>query len=135
MPGGLGENLTIAELDESGICVGDVHAIGSALLQVCQPRRPCFKLGLRFDDNSMVRALTQSGRAGWYYRVLQTGTIQAGDTVTLHDRPHADFAYARLIEIVSFGGATRDELQRMSKMPGLARQWRVLARQALAAHS
>src|SRR5450631_634880 len=46
VPGGLGENLTVADMDESALCVGDVHAIGDAILQVCQPRQPCFKLAL-----------------------------------------------------------------------------------------
>lgn len=129
--GGMGENFTIAGLDESGICVGDVHRIGSALLQVCQPRRPCFKLGLYYDDDRMPPRMVKSGRSGWYYRVLQPGEAGAGDAVILHDRPHPDFAFVRLLQIVSHGGATRDELQRMASMPGLARQWRDKAQKLL----
>lgn len=129
--GAMGENLTVAGIDENGICVGDVHAIGTALLQVCQPRQPCFKMGLRFGDSLMPKAFARSGRAGWYYRVIQPGVLRAGDAVTLRERPHPDFPFARLIAIVYHGGATPDELRRMTAMPGLAQQWRQAARKLL----
>ena len=74
-------------MDESALCVGDVHAIGHAILQVCQPRQPCFKLALYFNDVHMPRAMVKSGRSGWYYRVLKTGMTRAGDTVKLEARP------------------------------------------------
>ncbi|MDB5740485.1 MAG: hypothetical protein JWP16_1525 [Alphaproteobacteria bacterium] len=125
--GAMGENLTIAGLEERDICVGDVHAIGSALLQVCQPRQPCFKLALRHGEKMLPKAMVRSGRAGWYYRVLQEGALSAGDAVVLHDRPHPDFAFTRLIEIVYHGKATRAELLRMTRMPELASQWREAA--------
>ena len=131
IPGGFGENLTIAGMDEGALCVGDVHAIGDAILQVCQPRQPCFKLALYFDDIHMPRAMVRSGRSGWYYRVLQTGTIRTGDGVKLEARPHPDFAFTRLLAIISHGGASQDELRRMIAMDGLARQWRARAEQAL----
>jgi len=131
--GAMGENLTIAGLEESGICVGDVHAIGTALLQVCQPRQPCFKMALRFEDKRLPKAFVKSGRAGWYYRVLRTGTIARGDAVTLQDRPHPDFAFTRLIEIIYHGRVAQAELARMATMEGLASQWRDQARAQLEA--
>ena len=131
VPGGLGENLAIEGLDEAGICVGDVHAIGTAALQVCQPRRPCFNLALRFGDNRMPKAMVRTGRAGWYYRVVAPGVIAAGDAVVLAERPAPGFAFARLVEIVSHGGASRDELERMAGMAGIAGQWRVQAKRVL----
>jgi MOSC domain-containing protein YiiM len=130
-PGVMGENLAIAGMDESTLCVGDIHRIGTALLQVCQPRQPCFKLGLRFEDPMMVRAMVQNQRSGWYYRVLEPGLLQAGDGVTLEGRPHPDFAFTRLVEIVYRRNPAPDELERMAAADGLARQWRVQAAQAL----
>ena len=130
-PGVMGENLAIAGLRETEICVGDIHRVGTALLQVCQPRQPCFKLGLHFDDPLMVKAMVQNQRSGWYYRVLEPGRLRAGDAVTLQDRPHPAFAFARLVEIVYRRNPTREELKRMSSLDGLARQWRVRAQQAL----
>lgn len=126
--GAMGENLTVSGMTEEDICVGDVHAIGTALLQVCQPRQPCFKMGLRFEDKRMPKAFVKSGRAGWYYRVLRTGTVARGDAVTLHDRPNPDFPFTRLIQIIYHGRVTAEELARMAEMEGLASQWRNQAR-------
>ncbi|HEY2009498.1 MAG TPA: MOSC domain-containing protein [Rhizomicrobium sp.] len=129
--GSMGENLTIDGLDESGICVGDVHAIGSALLQVCQPRQPCFKFALRHDNKFLPKAMVRLGLSGWYYRVLSQGQLKAGDALALTERPNPDFPFARLTEIIYRGGASEDELYRMTTMPGLASQWRDHARQLL----
>lgn len=129
--GGMGENLSIAGMEEADICIGDIHAIGGAVLQVCQPRQPCFKFALRFDDNRLPKAMVRNGRAGWYYRVLESGAIRAGDAVTLRERPNPDFAFPRLIEIVNFNNATRPELERLAQMPGIARRLQARARQAL----
>jgi len=126
--GAMGENLTISGMTEADLCVGDVHAIGSALLQVCQPRQPCYKFSLRHANNRLPKAMVRSGQSGWYYRVLRTGTLQAGDSIVLHDRPNPDFPFTRLVEIVYRGKATREEIARMAVMPGLASQWRDHAR-------
>ena len=130
-PGVMGENLAVSGMTEADICVGDIHRIGTALLQACQPRQPCFKLGLQFGDPLMVKAMVRNERAGWYYRVLQPGALRAGEAVTLQDRPHPDFSFARLVTIVYRREPTRDELVRMAEMEGLARQWRIKAQQAL----
>ncbi len=61
VPGGFGENLAIDGLSEGDLCVGDIHGIGSARLQVCQPREPCFKLALRFSDKHMPRLWFATG--------------------------------------------------------------------------
>jgi MOSC domain-containing protein YiiM len=131
VPGGFGENLCIEAMSETDICVGDVHRIGDCRLQVCQPRQPCFKLALRFSDKMMPKAMIRSGRAGWYYRVLEAGELAAGDKVRLEDRPNPDFSFARLVELISYGKATQAELERMQDMPGLASGWQTRAREYL----
>jgi MOSC domain-containing protein YiiM len=131
VPGGVGENLAINGLREDDLCVGDVHAIGTARLQVCQPRQPCFKLALRFNDKHMLKAMIRSGRSGWYYRVLQEGTLQSGDPVELLERPNPAFAFTRLVELISFGKVTTTELEQMQNMPGLALNWQQRAREML----
>jgi MOSC domain-containing protein YiiM len=131
VPGGFGENLCIDGLQESDICVGDVHRIGSSRLQVCQPREPCFKLALRFADNKIPKAMVRSGRAGWYYRVLEEGTIAPGDVVHLDDRPNPDFTFTRMVQLIARGNATHAELQRMTTLSGLASNWRRRAEDAL----
>lgn len=130
--GVFGENLTIDGLCEADLCVGDVHAIGSARLRVCQPRQPCFKLGLRFDDDRVPRAMNRNHRSGWYYRVVQTGALQAGDAVTLVERPNPHLAFTRLIEIVYRGKADPAELAALARADGLADWIRDSARAKLA---
>lgn len=131
VPGGFGENLAVDGMTESDLCVGDVHAIGSAWLQVCQPRQPCFKFALRFDDTALPRAMVRNGRSGWYYRVIRIGFITPGDAIALHDRPNPDFPFTRLVEIAGRGRPTPAELRRMAVMTGIAGDWRDMARRRL----
>jgi MOSC domain-containing protein YiiM len=130
-PGAFGENLTIDGLVEDDLCVGDVHMIGSARLQVCQPRLPCFKFALRFEDPLMPRHMVRNGRSGWYYRVLEGGVLTAGDLVRLAERPNPGFPFARLVAIAGGGRASVDELVSLSKMDGLAGGLKAKARRAL----
>jgi len=132
IPGAFGENLCIEGLQETELCAGDVHRIGSSRLQICQPRQPCFKLALRFEDKFMPKAMIRTGRAGWYYRVLEPGVIRIGDVVQLDDRPNPDFSFARLVELISHGKATQAELERLKDMQGLAGDWQARARETLA---
>lgn len=123
-PGSVGENLAIDGVAEADLCVGDVHAIGGALLQACQPRQPCFKFALRFGDPRLPAAMTINGRSGWYYRVLREGVIKAGADIILHERPNPDFPFARLVQIISRKKASPEEILRLARMDGLAAQWR-----------
>jgi MOSC domain-containing protein YiiM len=129
--GAMGENLTVAGMDENDICVGDIHAVGSSKLQVCQPRQPCFKLALRFGNKLLPKTMVRHRRSGWYYRVIEEGAVRAGDKVELTDRPNPGFPFLRLVEIVYHGQATPQELEQLAGMPGLASQWRDLAQAML----
>ena len=133
VPGAFGENLTIEGISEADLCVGDIHSIGTALLQVCQPRQPCFKFGLHFEDKRMPRAMVRNGRAGWYYRVIEPGALQAGDEVLLVERPHPDLPFQRLIEIVNRGEAADTELVRLASAKGVASWIQAAAKEALVA--
>jgi MOSC domain-containing protein YiiM len=132
VPGGLGENLAIDGMTEAELCVGDIHGIGTARLQVCQPRQPCFKFALRFDDKHMPRAMIRNGRSGWYYRVLEPGILTPGDRVDLLERPNPRFPFTRLVELTTRGKATTAELEQMRDMPGLALDWKRRAHDRLA---
>ena len=118
--GAMGENLTIDGMIEDNLCVGDVHAVGGALLQVCQPRQPCFKLALALGEPRLAKHMVRTGHSGWYYRVVREGPVAAGDAVTLAERPNPGFSFPRLVTIVNRGGATLSELRDLATMPGLA---------------
>ena len=79
--GVFGENLTIDGLLETDVRIGDRLIIGSAELVVTQPRRPCFKLGIRFGEPGMVERFLRSGRSGFYFSVLKEGHVAPGDTI------------------------------------------------------
>ncbi len=84
--GMFGENLTVEGMDESQMRVGDIYSIGSALVQVSQPREPCFKLGIRFGDQGILKAFIAHGYPGTYVRVLEEGTVTVGDELVLRER-------------------------------------------------
>ena len=80
-PGMFGENLTTEGLTEEEVCIGDQFRVGSAILQVTQPRMPCFKLALRFDRPDMVKRFWHSGSSGIYFSVVEEGDVAAGDPI------------------------------------------------------
>ena len=87
MPYGMfGENLTVEGLHEKGINIGDTYKIGEAVVQVTQPRQPCFKLQFRFNNNNIVRQFVDSGFSGIYVRILKDGHINPGDSMQLIDK-------------------------------------------------
>ena len=82
-PGTFGENLTVADLETSGICIGDRLHVGSVILEVTSPRVPCVTLAARMGDAAFVKRFRQAERPGLYCRVIQEGYVQPGDEVTL----------------------------------------------------
>jgi MOSC domain-containing protein YiiM len=80
-PAPFGENLTTGGLDVSGALVGERWRIGTTLLEVVQPRLPCFKLGLRMGDPAFVKRFAHASRPGAYLRILEEGYLSAGDTI------------------------------------------------------
>jgi MOSC domain-containing protein YiiM len=99
-PGAFGENFAFEGLDEASVAIGDVVAIGSARLQVCQPRSPCWKLARKFGRPELVERVLETGRTGWYLRVLAEGVVAAGDEVAIVERPHPRLLLTRLHEVL-----------------------------------
>jgi MOSC domain-containing protein YiiM len=85
--GAFGENLTTIGVDVSGAVIGERWQIGSSELEVCQPRQPCYKLGIAFGDPGMLRRFAHAGRPGAYLRIVQEGELGAGDEVEIVRRP------------------------------------------------
>lgn len=86
-PGAFGENLTVRGLPVSEAVIGEQWAVGTALLQVAQPRLPCFKLGLRMGDPRFLKRFARAGRPRTYLRILREGDIASGDAIHVVERP------------------------------------------------
>lgn len=86
-PGAMGENLTLEGLVESDVWIGDRLHIGDAVLQVTEPRHPCFKFNVKMGFAHASKRMIQSGFSGFYLRVVQTGTLRAGDQIALASGP------------------------------------------------
>jgi MOSC domain-containing protein YiiM len=82
-----GENLTTAGVDCSSAMIGERWRIGTVELEVCQPRMPCFKLGMRFEDPRMLKRFAQASRPGAYFRIVTEGELGAGDAIEVVHRP------------------------------------------------
>ncbi len=80
-PGMFGENLSTVGMPDHEIYAGDIFELGSIIIQAIQPRFPCARLNLRFNDSTMVKQFAHSKRHGIYYKVLKEGALQVGDTI------------------------------------------------------
>ena len=99
VPGMFGENLTTRGLIEQEINIGDRLRVGSALLEVTQPRMPCFKLGIRFGRPDIVKRFWQSGRSGIYFSVLEEGALAAGDEMRYEFRAADPVTVAQVVAL------------------------------------
>lgn len=98
--GMFGENFTFATLTEREVCVGDTFSIGDVVVQVSQPRQPCWKLNRRWGDSSMVKRTVATGFCGWYCRVLRPGFVSAGMEVLPIERPFPEWTVRRAHEVM-----------------------------------
>ncbi len=129
-PGAFGENISTRGLGEDNVCIGDQFALGSALLEVSQGRQPCWKLNDRFDVPDMARRVQSTGRTGWYYRVLQTGSAVSGNLLALKARPYPDWTLRRLGTLLFERVLDPAELEPALQLP-LVPSWRTLVERRL----
>jgi MOSC domain-containing protein YiiM len=122
--GTFGENLTTEGLREETLCIGDVLRVGSAVLQITQPRMPCYKLELRFNRNDMIKRFLVSGRSGFYFSVIEEGDVAAGSRVEILDRDPDGVTVSDIVRL--YLGSTRDPelLQRATNVASLPQNWR-----------
>lgn len=122
-PGALGENFSTLGADEVTVCIGDVFAVGTAKVQLCQPRQPCWKIEARHGVDGMTRAIADDGIAGWYYRVIETGDVELGDAIELIDRAADAPTLAAFWALIHQHRPDLAALQRLRGTPGLAVNW------------
>lgn len=133
-PASFGENLTVAEWLEDQVCIGDVWAWGAALLQVSQPRGPCYKLEMHTRRTDMIERMRANGRTGWYLRVLRPGQVPVAGPIHLVERHPAGVTVLRAhraTQPVEEGGPADSERHFMLGNAPLAESWRRAIRRQL----
>ena len=125
-----GENLTTEGIVLSEAVLGERWQIGSTVLEVAQPRFPCFKLGIRMGDAGFVDRFDEAGRSGAYFRIVQPGRLQAGDEVVRVSRPDHGVRIADIV--ASKDGGTAELLERILALDVVTDNMRSLAVRGLA---
>ncbi len=121
---GFGENLSGTGLTEANTRVGDIFRLGQALVQVSQPRSPCFKLNARFAVNNFSLLMQQTGFSGWFFRVLEPGLVAPEDSLVLLESPCADITLERVLKLAYLDPLNQQELEVIQNCALLADSWR-----------
>jgi MOSC domain-containing protein YiiM len=123
-PGGFGENLTVSGLDEWNTCVGDLLRVGEVRLEVSGPRGPCVNLVRRHRRRELIDRVVQTGRTGWYVRVLGEGWLEAGMGLDLVDRPYPQWPIERAARVQRDRAKSPAEARLLAACPALLADWR-----------
>src|SRR5699024_1460500 len=122
--GAFGENLAVKGIDEETVCIGDTYQLGETVIQVSQPRRPCWKPARRFRVMDFALRIQNSGLTGWYYRVLEEGHIESGLHFKLLERPYPRWTITAANEVMY---KRKDDMQlteELSSCKFLAKNWK-----------
>jgi len=122
--GAFGENLTTEGLFEDSLFIGDRVKVGSAVLQVAQPRLPCYKLTLRFERDDMIKRFLHSRRSGFYFSVVEEGEVQAGSTIEILSRDPNQVTIADISDLYFSKDPDPELLLRATRVTALPQSWR-----------
>ena len=122
--GAFGENFTTEGLLESVVCIGDVFAVGDAIVQISQPRQPCWKLARRWRIKDLAATVQRTGLTGWYFRVLQPGYVETGAHLTLLQRLFAKWTISLANEIMHHRKNDFEAAQNLADCAALSANWR-----------
>jgi MOSC domain-containing protein YiiM len=118
-----GENLSVTGMAEEDLCIGDIYLIGTAAVQVSQPRQPCRTLAARYGREDLVKLVVDSGRTGFYFKVIKEGRVQAGDEVALAERDKRGVTVAYANEIFHHDRKNRAGIEKVLSVPSLSESW------------
>lgn len=121
--GQFGENLTTQGLLETDVQIGDIFRIGTSVVQVTQPRAPCFKLGIRMEDPLFVKRFMKSGRSGFYLRVVEPGELGRGDAIQRLERGRAGLSVHEVWSLSYGEGDDREHMRIALGIDTLAEEW------------
>ena len=122
--GQFGENFTVDGLSDLEVCIGDRYRIGGALFEVTQPRVTCYRVGIRMNEPRMPALLVQHRRPGFYFRVLETGEVAAGDEIVKVSNGPERMSVAETDALLYLTGHSRAQLERALRIPALPAGWR-----------
>ncbi len=122
--GALAENLTLTDLNEDNVSIGDIHKIGSVVLEVSQPREPCWKIGQKFKHKEFTKEIYDSGLTGWYYRVIEEGQFQVNDEVELIKKANDSFTIVKANYILKNPNENLEEAQKLVSLDSLGEPFR-----------
>jgi MOSC domain-containing protein YiiM len=118
--GMFGENMTVEGLNEADVRIGDIYELGLAIVQVTQPRQPCFKLGHRFNDAKMVQKFISKKLPGVYVKVIREGNVSAESTMHLIARNPENMTVAEVFDLIYNGKQNPEKVKAAINMPELA---------------
>jgi len=122
--GAFGENLTISELTEAEVCIGDVWKAGEVVFEVSQPRQPCWKLARRWNIRTLPARVIETSRSGWYLRVLQEGELAVSTEFILEHRPNPNWTIARASDVLYHRKDDRELSRELAFVRELSMNWR-----------
>ncbi len=122
-PGSLGENISSPTLDEAQVRIGDIFQLGEARLQLCQPRSPCWKIDDRFGVDGMAAFIAEQRLTGWYFRVLQPGTVTPDATLDLVEPAANAPTLAAAMTLWQAHRPALEALRQLAATPGIASGW------------
>lgn len=125
--GAFGENISADGLSEAQACIGDIYRLGNAVIQISQPRSPCFKLNLQFGYPQLSQVMQLNGRTGWLLRVLEEGEVSPDATLRLLDKPHPELTVKRTADILFNQVRHEEDLTLLAENPALSDKWRQYA--------
>ena len=123
LPGSLGENISSPTLDETQVRVGDIFQLGDARLQLCQPRSPCWKIDDRFGVDGMAAFIAEQRLTGWYFRVVQPGTVAPDASLDLIEPAPATPTLAAAMSLWQEHRPALETLRQLAAAPGIASGW------------
>ena len=125
LPWGMfGENLTTQGMIEDAVNIGDQFQIGSAKVIATQPRMPCYKLGVKFGRMDIIRRFLASGRPGIYFKVLQEGEVEAGDSIELISKDENNITVKDIVRLYVRDNNDIESIQRVIRVKDLPTGWR-----------
>lgn len=122
--GMFGENLTVKDLDESQIYIGAIYKIGQALVEITQPREPCYKLGVKFETQTILKQFIEYNLPGTYIRVLEEGFVKTGDTLKLFKNPENSITTLQFFKLLYSKEKNQEHLKQAIKLNAIPQRKR-----------